>query len=170
MHVLAGHSGAVHAGAFTPDGKRILSGCQDGTLILWDPKDGVPVFKIVPTDSRFGMQEGITSIGVNPASTLAVVGGASGDVRVVSLANGTILGALEGHSAGESIEKVTFVDLTLPGAGSGGVAVTAGTDGKACVWDISTMRLRTTLEHTVRLFRSRNRSGGLTGTTSCRKL
>ena len=81
-------------------------------------------------------------------STLAVVGGVNGGVRIVSLSKGEVVGAIEGHGDGESVEAVQFIDLTGAGAGSG-VVVTGGTDGKACIWDLSTMRLRATLEHEV---------------------
>jgi ribosome assembly protein SQT1 len=106
------------------------------------------VFKVTASDARFDLG-GITALAINSASTLAVVGGQTGGVRVVSLSKGDIVGALEGHKEGESIEAVQFVDLAGTGAGSG-VVVTGGTDGKACIWDLSTMRLRATLEHEVR--------------------
>ncbi|KAG6849788.1 hypothetical protein H0H93_005174 [Arthromyces matolae] len=150
MQVFAGHSGAVNCGDFTPDGKRIVTACAEGTLMFWDPRSPTPVFKLTPQDARFDL-EGITSLKVNPSSTLAVVGGASGGVRVVSLNKGEVVGQLGGHQEDESIEAIEFVDL--PGVGAGaGVAITGGTDGKACIWDLSTMRLRATLEHSVREF------------------
>ena len=64
----------------------------------------------------------------------------------MSLSKGDVVGALEGHKEGESVEAVQFVDLT--GVGSD-VVVTGGTDGKAFIWDLSTMRLRATVEHEV---------------------
>lgn len=156
MQVFAGHTGPVQCGDFTPDGKRIITADAEGTLIFWDPRSPTPVFKLTPTDGRFAL-DGITSLAVNPASTLAVVGGASGGVRVVSLSKGEVVGALAGHQEGESVEAVEFVELATPGplsggtsAASGGVVVTGATDGKACIWDLSTMRLRATLEHGVR--------------------
>ena len=94
---------------------------------------------------------GITSLAVNPASTLAVVGGASGSLRVVSLSKGEVVGTLGGHLEGDSVEAVQFVDLGGPGGGSG-VVVTGATDGNACIWDLSTMRLRATMEHKVMRF------------------
>lgn len=128
-------------------GKRILTACAEGTLIYWDPRSPTPVFKMTAGDARFDL-DGITSLGVNPSSTLAVVGGAEGGVRVISLSKGEVVGVLGGHTEGESIEAVTFIDIGGSDAGPG-VAVTGGTDGKACIWDLSTMRLRATLQHEV---------------------
>ncbi|KAJ3744390.1 quinon protein alcohol dehydrogenase-like superfamily [Lentinula detonsa] len=145
MQVFAGHTGPVQCGTFTPDGKRIVSACGDGTLILWDPRSPSPVFKLTAEDARFDL-DGITSLGINSSSTLAVVGGAAGGVRVVSLTKGEIVSALGGHTEGESIEAVEFIDLTGTVSGPGIVA-TGATDGKICLWDLSTMRLRSTLEH-----------------------
>ncbi|KAJ7756452.1 ribosome biogenesis protein Sqt1 [Mycena maculata] len=145
MQVFAGHTGAVQCGEFTPDGKRIVTACADGILIFWDPRSPSPIFKLTPTDARFDL-DGITSLGVNPSSTLAVVGGAAGGIRVVSLNKGEIIATLGGHTEGESIEAIQFVDLAGSNAGAG-VAVTGATDGKACIWDLTTMRLRSTLEH-----------------------
>ncbi|KAF8656238.1 hypothetical protein AX16_002674 [Volvariella volvacea WC 439] len=146
MQVFAGHTGAVANGEFTPDGKRIISACEDGVLLFWDPRNPTPLFKLTPDDQRFNL-DGITSLGVNPSSTLAVVGGAAGGVRVISLSKGEIIAALGGHTEGESIEAVTFVDLAGTGATGPGVAITGATDGKICIWDLNTMRLRAALQH-----------------------
>ncbi|KAF7312260.1 Ribosome biogenesis protein Sqt1 [Mycena indigotica] len=145
MQVFAGHTGAVQCGEFTPDGKRIVSACADGSLIFWDPRSPSPLFKLTPDDARFDL-DGITSLGVNHSSSLAVVGGAAGGVRVISLNKGEIVATLGGHTEGESIEAIAFVDLTGNTTGAG-VVVTGATDGKACVWDLTTMKLRATLEH-----------------------
>ncbi|CAL1716246.1 unnamed protein product [Somion occarium] len=145
--LFAGHTSAVQCGDWTPDGKRIVTADADGNLIYWDPRSPAPIFKLTSTDARFDV-EGITSLAINPASTLAVVGGVNGGVRVVSLSKGEVVAALAGHKEGESVESVVFVDLAGMGqVGTGGVVVTGGTDGKACIWDLSTMRLRATLEH-----------------------
>ncbi|KAI0749299.1 WD40 repeat-like protein [Daedaleopsis nitida] len=150
MQVFAGHTGPVTCGNFTPDGKRIITADANGTLIFWDPRSPSPIFKLSPTDVRFAL-DGITSLAVNPASTIAVVGGSTGGVRVISLRKGEVVGALAGHQEDESVEAVEFVELgPLSGSAapaSGGVVVTGATDGKACIWDLGTMRLRATLEH-----------------------
>ncbi|THH33176.1 hypothetical protein EUX98_g970 [Antrodiella citrinella] len=147
MQVFAGHTGPVQCGDFTPDGKRIITADGDGNLIFWDPRSPSPIFKLGAHDARFDV-ESITSLAVNPASTLAVIGGSAGGVRVVSLSKGEVVGALGGHTEEDSVEAVAFVDLVGVGqVGTGGFVVTGATDGKACIWDLSKMRLRATLEH-----------------------
>lgn len=151
MQVFSGHESPVQAGGFTPDGKRIVSADAAGNLILWDPRSPSPAWKLnEAVDGHFKFNDGITSLGINPSSTLAVVGGTDGIVGVVNLAKGSFVGALEGHQRDESIEAVSFVDFggTAVGQGSGVVA-TGGTDGKICIWDLSTMKIRITLEHEV---------------------
>ncbi|KAG8931070.1 hypothetical protein FRC01_001887 [Tulasnella sp. 417] len=149
MQVFAGHEGPVQAGGFTPDGKRIITGDANGTLIFWDPRSPTPVWKITSSDARFGMGEGITAISTNVASTMAVVGGAEGELRVVNLAKGEVIGALEGHKEGESVEAIEFVDWSATNAvgGTASIVATGATDGKICIWDLTTMKLRTTLTH-----------------------
>lgn len=168
MQVFAGHVSPVVCGEFTPDGafpsllhihypshrvliflttgKRILTADADGTLIFWDPRSPTPLWKLSPEDGRFDL-DGITSLAVNPASTVAVIGGASGGIRVVNLNKGDIVGALAAHKEGESVEAIAFVGF----AGTAEVVVTGSTDGKACVWDLNTLKVRNTLEHGVGL-------------------
>jgi len=154
MQVFAGHTGPVQCGDFTPDGKRIVTACADNTLIYWDPRSPTPLFKLTGQDARFDLG-GITSLAVNPASTVAVVGGANGGVRVVSLSKGEVISALGGHTEEQSVEAIVFVNIvgavdgsSAPAGSAGaGTVVTGATDGKVCIWDLSTNRLRTTLEH-----------------------
>ena len=138
-------------------GKRIVTACADNTLIYWDPRSPTPLFKLTGDDARFDLG-GITSLAINPASTIAVVGGAEGGVRVISLSKGEVISALGGHSEGESVEAIAFVNIvaavdgtsTAPvGSTSTNTVVTGATDGKVCIWDLNTSRLRMTLEHKV---------------------
>lgn len=115
-------------------------------LLLTTPTSESPLLKLTPADGRFHLEGGITALAVNSSNSLAVVGGAEGSVKVVSLPKGDVVGSLEGHTAGESIEAVSW--MTYAGAE---VVVTGGTDGKICLWDLGTMRLRITMEHTVSL-------------------
>ncbi|QRW04589.1 WD repeat-containing protein [Ceratobasidium sp. AG-Ba] len=145
--VLSAHESPLTAGLFTPNGKRLLSASDSGTLIFTDPRTPTPVFKLTSSDARFGMEAGITAIGVNAASTVAVVGGADGQVRVVNLTKGDVVGALESHAEGESVETIAFVSpaATAPGTSDLELVVTGATDGKIFISDLNTRRLRTTL-------------------------
>ena len=125
-------------------GKRIVTADADGTLIFWDPRSPTPLWKLTPDDGRFDL-DGITSLAINPASTVAVVGGASGGVRIVNLNRGGIVGSLSAHKEGESVEAIAFVGF----AGTAEVVVTGSTDGKASVWDLNTLKVRNSLEHGV---------------------
>ena len=135
-----------------------MTACADNTFIYWDPRSPTPLFKLTAKDARFDLG-GITALAVNPASTIAVVGGAEGGVRVVSLSKGEVISALGGHADGESVEAVAFVNIvgavdgtSAPaGSASSNTVVTGATDGKVCIWDLKTNRLRTTLEHKVSL-------------------
>ena len=40
LHNLQGHSGEVNCGTFSPDGRRFISGGQDGTIRVWDVQNG----------------------------------------------------------------------------------------------------------------------------------
>ena len=125
-------------------GKRILTADVEGTLIFWDPRSPTPLWKLTPEDGRFDL-DGITSLAVNSASTVAVIGGAAGGIRVVNLGKGDIVGALAAHKEGESVEAIAFVGF----AGTAEVVVTGSTDGKVCVWDLNTLKVRNELEHGV---------------------
>ena len=133
-----------------------MTACADNTFIYWDPRLPTPLFKLTGNDARFDLG-GITALAVNPASTIAVVGGAEGGVRVISLSKGEVISALGGHADGESVEAVAFVNIVAAvdgtsapaGSASSNTVVTGATDGKVCIWDLKTNRLRTTLEHKV---------------------
>jgi len=151
MQILSSHTSTVNIGTFTPSGKRLLTGDSTGTLIYWDPRSSTPLWKLSSADERFGLTGGVVSIAVNKEGTVAVVGGAEGGVKVVKITEerrGEVLKALDGHSEGDSVESIVFVDLG--GAGKE-VVVTGGTDGKICVWDLGTMRLRAEMKHDVSL-------------------
>lgn len=99
-------------------------------------------------------EHGITALAVSPNGQIAAVGGSSGKVKLISMAKGDVLATrLVGHAEGESVEALLFVDLLNGAAGGnkGVVLVSAGTDGKAFVWDVATGRVRAELQHDVRL-------------------
>ena len=45
MQVFSGHTAPVTCGGFTPDAKSVITGSEDSTIIVWDPKTGAAVTK-----------------------------------------------------------------------------------------------------------------------------
>lgn len=149
MNVFSGHIGSVTCGTFTPDGRRLVSASDDGSLIVWDPRTAAVLTKFDGVDKRFELLGGITALSVSPDSRIIVVGGAVGGIRVVNISNldsggtGALLGSFDGHTDGESVESLEFVSL----AGNTAHVVSAGTDGRAIVWDLHAGRARGEVAH-----------------------
>lgn len=133
-------------------GKKIVTCSEDSALILWDPKTGDPVHKLLPADGRFRLSGGISSLAINTSGTVAICGGAEGGLRAVNLVQGTVLAQMAGHEDGSSIEAVAFSEVPIAGAAIVTVVVSAGSDGRVCTWEANTFKLRSTGLHEVRLF------------------
>ncbi|KAJ3331302.1 hypothetical protein HDU76_003531 [Blyttiomyces sp. JEL0837] len=152
MNVFSGHAGSVLCGGFTPDGqdklglqyhlcawlgKSIVTGGEDGQLLIWDPKSAAVKARFSTTDARF-VSGPITSVAMHPDSQLVLVGSQDGTSALIQIVNQKIVGALS--QAGDSVEAVGF-SSSLPLAALGSV------DGSVSVWDIGTMRLRDRYYH-----------------------
>lgn len=132
-----GHSDTVTCGTFTPDGKFIITGGEDGSLCYWDPKTAACIHKFTSTDQRWH-QSAVTSVAVHTDGKACVSGDAEGCVRMVSLKSNTLVANLDLHT--ESIEKVLFNE-------SLNVVITCSVDTNIGVWDLSSGRLRGSVRH-----------------------
>lgn len=139
MQVFTGHSGPVTCGAFSADGKLVVTGGgeDDATLRVWDPRTGE--CKVTVHGNHFH-GAGLTCLAVHPESAVVVTGAEEGSAKLVALETGRIVGSLVGHEEEGSVEAVAFV----PGLN---VVATCGMDGKLIVWDVATATARTTCEH-----------------------
>ncbi|RKO87112.1 WD40-repeat-containing domain protein [Blyttiomyces helicus] len=89
MQVFSGHIDSVTCGRFLPNGKGIVTGSADGTLILWDPRTAAATLRLSGEDGRFHAT-GITSLAVHSDSNLVISGGMDGSVRLVHIGNGKV--------------------------------------------------------------------------------
>ncbi|CCJ31561.1 unnamed protein product, partial [Pneumocystis jirovecii] len=137
MQLFKFHKKAVNAGSFTPDGKKIVTASEDGSLIVWDPKNATIIHKMTPSDSRFDCG-GLTCLAYNKEGTVVAVGGVAGKVKIISLINGALLGSLNEQK--ESIESISYCDV-LP------IVACASVDGTVALYDTFTYKLRNVLIH-----------------------
>lgn len=137
MQVFSGHSGTVTSGAFTPDGKALVTvgGEDDASLRVWNPKTGECGTTLQGHPFH---AEGILCLGLNSEGAVAITGGLDGAVCLSNVHNGRVLGALQGHE--DSVEAVGFAS-SLP------LAASAGVDGKLLIWDCATLSQRGACEH-----------------------
>jgi RNA polymerase sigma factor (sigma-70 family) len=123
-----GHTDGVMVVAFSPDGKRALSGgvCygdRDPTARLWEVSTGKELLKLE------GHTEGVYSLAFLPGGKKAVTGGGEGTIRIWDLETGKELKRYEGHEG-----TVYGLDVS----GDGKLLLTGGEDKTMRLWDLAT--------------------------------
>lgn len=139
MMTFSGHAGPVSCGAFTPDGKSVVTcgGEGDATLRVWDPKCGQAV---VCVEGAHFHGTGITCLKIHPNGQTALCGAEAGTLKLVSLENGKVLGSLDKHVDGFSVEDIVYLV-------EDGIAASAGMDGNLVVWDLASLSIRLDCPH-----------------------
>jgi WD40 repeat protein len=98
MQVFSGHHGPAAAGAFTADGKAVVTAGGDGdaSLRVWNPKTGECT--LVVSGHPFH-EEGVTCLALHGAgdSGAALTGAQDGSVRVTNIHNGRVLASPAGE-------------------------------------------------------------------------
>ncbi|EWC44534.1 hypothetical protein DRE_06706 [Drechslerella stenobrocha 248] len=97
-HAFYNHTGACTAGTFAKDGALLATVSDDSRLFVHNVESGEVVASFGPEDARFNVEGGLYTVAANPAGSVVVVGGATGECKVVALPTaGTQAG---GRSAG----------------------------------------------------------------------
>lgn len=116
---MEGHSGAVNAVAFSPDGRTGWSASGDMTVIQWDLTSGALVRRLE------GHSAPAQSVAVSPDGQQVASGGDDRALIVWNAADGSILRRLEGHA--EGITAVAF-------SPDGQYIATASADRSIILW------------------------------------
>jgi WD40 repeat protein len=82
---LAGHREVVADVAFSPDGRLILSGSQDLSVIVWDAASGEEIHRLI------GHTGGPLSVAFSPDGRLALSGAYDGSLMLWNVAEGVAL-------------------------------------------------------------------------------
>src|SRR5262249_22565934 len=89
---LTGHSDAVNAVAFSPDGKRLASGSDDDTIRFWDSVTGKEVARLK------GHADSVLGLAFSPDGTLLASAGADAVAKIWTMPDGKDVATLKGHS------------------------------------------------------------------------
>jgi WD40 repeat protein len=111
----------VLCGAFSADGRRIITGSQDKAAIIWDAQTGDPLVKLE------GHTAGVTSAAFSPdpGGTRIITGSQDNTAKLWDSTTGKEILSLPGHT-----EEVTSVSFSPDGLN----VLTASRDGNAIIW------------------------------------
>ncbi|KAJ3725084.1 quinon protein alcohol dehydrogenase-like superfamily, partial [Lentinula guzmanii] len=123
--ILRGHTSHIAEVAFSPDGRRIVSGSYDSSTRIWNADTGEAIGDPLQGHSHF-----VTSVAFSPDGKRVVSGSADQSVRIWNADTGEAIGdPLQGH-----INSVTSVALSPDGKR----VVSGSADKSIRIWNADT--------------------------------
>ncbi|MER7705362.1 trypsin-like peptidase domain-containing protein [Kitasatospora sp. NPDC097605] len=133
-HRLAGHTEAVDAVAFSPDGKTLATSGDDQTVHLWEVATGRT------TATLTGHGDTVWAVAFSPDGKTLATASFDGTARLWDIGTRTTRTTFKGHTG--SVYSVAF-------SPDGKTLATGSADNAARLWDIATGTTRATLnDHT----------------------
>jgi WD40 repeat protein len=129
-----GHTLSVASAVFSADGKRVISGSDDGSLRIWDAQTGMPARKI------FAGHNAVCSVAVSNDGTHIAAGSTDNTIKIWNVDTGKQVGnPLQGHTG--DVASVVF-------SPDGKHIVSGSADATIVIWDAETgEQLRTLQGH-----------------------
>jgi WD40 repeat protein len=132
------HTGNVLAVAFSPDSSILVSGGQDGKVILWSVVQGNYI------QDLYQHTRVVTSVAFSPDGKSVASGGADNTVSIYNLEQSTKTGELTFHK--DDVTDLAFLNDKI--------LISAGADGKVAFWDINSNTLVASFKDRRRWIRS----------------
>jgi WD40 repeat protein len=130
MRLLKGHKKTVRHVVYSPDGKRLLSGGEDGLVHLWDLATG-------EAHTLYKGKRNVFAVAFHPNGNLVALGHAS-DVLLFDLKTGAFLPSL---SLTHTVMHLSFsADGQYLAASSWEFRGGGGHAGDACCWEVATWK------------------------------
>lgn len=123
LRLVLGHQGEVHAAAFSPDGKVLLTGSRASAPRRWDPITGEPIGTPLPHMGE------IRAVTFSADGTLMATAGTDKTARLWKAATGEPFGKPLTHN--HWVQAVAF-------SPDGKTVLTGSADGTARLWDAAT--------------------------------
>ncbi|KZV59909.1 WD40 repeat-like protein [Peniophora sp. CONT] len=123
LKILAGHTSLIWSVAFSPDGKRIVSGSKDQTIRIWDTETGQTVASVIEGHGSY-----IRSVAFSPDGEHIISGSNDRTIRLWDGQTGnTARKPFEGHDG--YVNAVVY-------SSNGTHAVSGSEDGTLRAWDV----------------------------------
>ena len=91
IRTLQGHAGRVNAVALTPDGQRVVSASDDGTLKVWDLESGREMRTLQ------GHADWVNAVALTPDGHRAVSASIDNTLKVWDLESGSLIASFTGR-------------------------------------------------------------------------
>jgi WD40 repeat protein len=124
VRMFAGHANRVNAVALSAEGKRALSGSDDGTVKLWNVDSGD---ELRTFEGHMGRRSAVNAVALSAEGKRALSGSRDGTVKLWDVDSGDKLRTFKGHGRG-----VTAVALSAEGKR----ALSGSWDGTVKLWDV----------------------------------
>jgi WD40 repeat protein/class 3 adenylate cyclase len=126
---LIGHVDTVNDVTWSPDGTRMASGSNDGTLRIWDAKTHSQLLQISAHPASSVYTAGVSKVAWSLDGTRIATAGTEGKVKVWDAVTGEQLAEFSGHSV-----RVWGVAWSPDGT----LVASSSADGVVIVWDAAT--------------------------------